>query len=59
MFKGERTFTLTPGPDGTTLFRMTEVFTGLMLPVIKGSLPDFRVTFDQYAADLRRVSEAG
>lgn len=59
MFKGERTFTLTEGPNGTTEFRMTEVFSGLMLPMIKGSLPDFRPVFERYAADLRRVSEGG
>jgi hypothetical protein len=57
MFKGERIFTLTEGPNGTTEFRMTEVFSGLMLPMIKGSLPDFRPVFDRYAADLRGVSE--
>jgi hypothetical protein len=58
MFKGTRTFTLTPQPDGTTLFSMVEVFKGVMLPMIKGSLPDFRAAFDQYAADLKRAAEA-
>src|SRR5262245_43753882 len=29
MFKGERTFTLTPRGDGTTEFEMVETFTGL------------------------------
>jgi len=56
MFRGERTFTLTPSGKGTT-FSMTEVFAGVMLPMIKGSLPDFRPVFDQYAADLKRASE--
>jgi hypothetical protein len=57
MFKGERTFTLSPRGDGKTDFTMREVFSGLMLPMIKGSLPDFRPVFDQYAADLRRACE--
>ena len=57
MFKGERTFTLTPRADGVTDFRMVEVFAGLMLPMIKSSLPDFRPVFDRYAADLKRASE--
>ena len=58
MFKGSRTFTLTPQPDGTTEFAMREVFTGLMLPMIKGSLPDFAPVFDRYAADLKLACEA-
>lgn len=57
MFQGTRTFTLTPGADGTTEFTMEETFKGLMLPMIKGSLPDFRPVFDQYAADLKRACE--
>lgn len=59
MFKGERTFTLTPKSDGTTEFSMVEVFRGLMLPMIKKSLPDFGPVFEQYAADLKRASETG
>lgn len=59
MFKGQRTFTLTPKLDGTTVFAMSEVFSGAMLPMIKGSLPDFRPVFDQYVADLKRACEAG
>ena len=57
MFRGERTYTLTSNPDGTTEFTMSEVFRGVMLPMIKGSLPDFRPVFDQYAADLKRACE--
>lgn len=58
MFKGERTFTLTPRPDGTTDFEMVEVFSGVMLPMIKGSLPDFGPVFDRYARDLKKAAEA-
>ena len=58
MFKGERTFTLEERPDGTTEFAMVEVFSGLMLPMIKGSLPDFVPIFEQYARDLKRAAEA-
>jgi hypothetical protein len=57
MFKGVRTFTLTPKDDGTTDFSMVEVFRGVMLPLIKGSLPDFGPTFETYAADLKREAE--
>jgi hypothetical protein len=58
MFKGVRTFRLEPGAEGTTEFSMRERFTGLMLPLIRGSLPDFGPVFEAYAADLRRAAEA-
>jgi len=57
MFKGERTFTLTPREDGTTDFEMVEIFSGVMLPMIKGSLPDFGPVFDRYARDLKQEAE--
>ncbi len=59
MFKGVRTYTLTPASGGTTRFAMVEVFSGLMLPLIGGSLPDFSPSFEQYAADLKREAEQG
>jgi hypothetical protein len=57
MFRGVRTFTLEPREDGATDFTMVEVFSGLMLPMIAGSLPDFGPSFEQYAADLKREAE--
>ena len=57
MFKGVRTFTLTPNADGSTEFSMKEEFSGLMLPMIKGSLPDFAPVFEAYAEDLKRAAE--
>jgi len=57
MFRGVRTYTLTPKPDGSTDFSMVEVFAGLMLPMIKGSLPDFVPVFETYAKDLKREAE--
>ena len=58
MFQGERTFTLTPSGDDTD-FSMVERFSGMMLPMIKGSLPDFGPVFDQYVADLRSACAPG
>jgi hypothetical protein len=58
MFRGIRTFTLVPNADGSTQFSMEEVLSGLMLPLIKGSLPDFAPVFERYAADLKRAAEA-
>jgi hypothetical protein len=59
MFRGVRTFTLTAKTGGVTEFAMVEVFSGLMLPMIKRSLPDFAPAFEAYAADLRRAAETG
>lgn len=57
MFKGVRTFELTAGADGSTEFSMREEFAGLMLPMIKGSLPDFGPIFETYVQDLKRAAE--
>ena len=58
MFRGVRTFSLAPAGDGGTDFEMSEVLSGLMLPMIRGSLPDFGPAFETYAADLKRAAEA-
>jgi hypothetical protein len=57
MFAGVRTFTLTPQSDGTTAFTMAEVFSGGMLGMIEGSLPDFTSDFEHFAADLKKRAE--
>ncbi len=57
MFRGVRTFTLTPNGNGGVVFTMVEVYRGLMLPMIKGSLPDFTEAFETYAADLKAAAE--
>ncbi len=56
-FQGSREFILSPGDRGTTRFTMTETFTGLMLPLIGRSLPEFVPVFNAYAADLAREAE--
>lgn len=58
MFRGERTFTLQKRGEGTR-FEMVEVFRGLMLPMIAGSLPDFAPHFEAYARDLKKEAEGG
>ena len=57
MFKGVRTFELEARPNGATGFTMREEFSGVMLPMIKGSLPDFTQAFSTYAADLKKAAE--
>jgi hypothetical protein len=44
--------------DVTTELAMEEVFSGLMLPMIRGSLPDFGPAFEAFARDLKRAAEA-
>ena len=57
MFKGVRTFELKPRGDGSTDFAMEERFSGLVLPLMKGSMPDFGPVFEAYANDLKRAAE--
>ena len=57
VFSGVRTYSLTPNPDGSTTFSMVEVLSGLMLPMIAGSLPDFKPNFERIAADLKEAAE--
>ena len=55
-FKGVRTFTLNERTDGTTDVTMTEVFTGAMMGMIESKLPDFRPSFHDFVADLKRAA---
>jgi len=57
VFKGVRTFELRPHGDGTTDFTMAERFSGLMIPLVSRSMPDFGPVFARYADDLRREAE--
>jgi hypothetical protein len=57
IFKGVRIFELKPCSDGTTDFVMEECFSGVMLPIVKGSLPDFGPVFERYANDLKGEME--
>jgi hypothetical protein len=58
MFLGVRTYSLIQSRDETTTrFDMTEVFSGLMLPMIARRLPDFGPIFERYAADLKAEAE--
>lgn len=59
VFKGVRTFDLRRRDDGSTDFLMEERFSGLMLPLVRGSMPDFGPVFERYANDLKREAELG
>jgi hypothetical protein len=57
VFKGVRTFELKRCTDGSIDFAMMERFSGLMLPLVRGSLPDFGPVFERYANDLKHEAE--
>jgi hypothetical protein len=57
LFKGERTYTLSPKSDGSAEFAMQEVFSGLLSPLITGSIPDLKPSFDEFAAALKQYAE--
>jgi len=58
LFKGERTYTLTPASNGDVEFSMREEYTGLMAPLIGKSIPDLQPAFDEFASDLKRAAES-
>ena len=57
LFRGVRTFTLTPSGDGSTTFEMVEVFSGLLEPLISKSIPDMTDSFEEFAESLKRAAE--
>ena len=56
LFKGVRTFTLTPEGAGTR-FTVREEFSGPLLGLIWKSMPDLQPSFDQFAAGLKARAE--
>jgi uncharacterized protein YndB with AHSA1/START domain len=56
LFRGVRTYTLTPADEGT-LFRMREEYTGPMLRLIWRSMPDLQPSFDRFARGLKERVE--
>jgi hypothetical protein len=58
LFKGVRTFTLTPQGNGEVTFTVHELFSGPLLGLIGRSIPDMTIPFQQFAADLKRRAEA-
>ena len=56
LFKGVRTFTLTP-EGSATRFEMREEYTGPLLPMIWKSMPDLGPSFEQFARGLKAKAE--
>jgi hypothetical protein len=58
LFKGVRTFTLSPQGTGATRFTMREEYTGPLLPLIWRSMPDLGPSFEQFAKGLKTRAES-
>ncbi|HZY81938.1 MAG TPA: SRPBCC domain-containing protein [Cyclobacteriaceae bacterium] len=56
-FQGVRTYQVTKKSRDICVFTMTEKLSGLMFPLAAGSIPDFKESFDRYAADLKKEAE--
>jgi len=59
LFRGVRTFEVSPEGDGKTLFRVHEKYTGPLLGLIWRSMPDLGPSFEQFAQGLKRRVETG
>ncbi len=60
LFRGIRTYTLTPASDGAaTDFAMTEVYSGPLAGLIGRSIPDLGPSFEAFADGLKVASERG
>jgi uncharacterized protein YndB with AHSA1/START domain len=59
LFRGVRTYTLSPDTVGGTDFHMREEYTGPLLGLIWRSMPDLGPSFDTFAQGLKRRVESG
>jgi len=59
LFRGVRTYEVSPGADGHATFRMREEYTGPLLPLIWRSMPDLGPSFEQFARGLKQRVESG
>ena len=57
LFKGVRTFSLTPQDNGEVRFTMEEQFSGLLSGLICKSMPDLTESFEQFANGLKAHAE--
>ncbi len=55
---GKRIFTLTQNANGEITFTMSEKIGGPMFPLFAKMIPSFDQSFEQFASDLKKESEA-
>jgi hypothetical protein len=58
LFKGVRTFTLSPQGNGATKFTVREEYTGPLLSMIWRSMPDLGPSFEKFATGLKKQAES-
>ncbi|MBK8500847.1 MAG: SRPBCC domain-containing protein [Saprospiraceae bacterium] len=56
--QGNRVYTITKKANDQVVFSMTERIGGLMFPMYAKMIPPFDESFEQFASDLKRESEA-
>jgi hypothetical protein len=59
LFKGVRSFTLVPKSDSSIDFALREEYSGPLLPMIGGSIPDLTQSFQDFVAGLKARAEKG
>lgn len=58
LFRGVRTFSLSPQGDAATAFTMREEYTGPLLPLMWRSMPDLGPSFQKFVRGLKSRAEA-
>ena len=59
LFRGVRTFEVSPDGTGGTALRVREEYTGPLLMLVGRSMPDLGPSFDRFATGLKRRAETG
>jgi hypothetical protein len=59
LFRGIRTYVLSPAPGGGTAFRVREEYSGPLVGLIWRSMPDLGPSFEKFAQGLKRRVESG
>jgi hypothetical protein len=59
LFRGIRTYTLSPATDGGATFQVREEYTGPLLGLIWRSMPDLGPSFGRFARGLKLRVESG
>ncbi len=57
LFKGVRTFAVRPAGEGACEFRMEEVYSGLLAPLITKSIPDMTESFGMFGDAVKAEAE--
>ena len=59
LFRGVRTYDVSPNGSGAVTFRMREEYTGPLLPMIWRSMPNLGPSFERFAQGIKQRVETG